>query len=61
MLDSSRWIFSNYQTFVIFSTRLLKKFKFKIVHWHTWHGQLGQLIRDGGSSNYCIENCVINK
>ena len=46
LLDSSRWIFLKYQIFVIFSTRLLKKCKFKIMHWHTWHSQLGQVTRD---------------
>ena len=53
MLDSSQWIFSKYQIFVVFSTGLLKKFKFKIVH---WHDQLGQVIRDEKSTNNICYN-----
>jgi hypothetical protein len=46
----SRWIFLKYQIFIIFSNRLLKIFKFKIVYWHMWHDQLDHIIWDGGST-----------
>jgi hypothetical protein len=48
-LDSSRWIFLKYQIFIIFSNRLVKLSKIKIVHWYVWQGQLCHLIWDGVS------------
>jgi len=47
-LDSSQWVFSKYKIFIIFSKRLVKLFKIKIVFWYMWQGQQDHLIYDGG-------------
>jgi len=52
LLDSSRWLFSKYQIFIIFSIILFKIFKLKIIHWYAQYGQLCHVLWDRGSNYY---------